>query len=343
MVVVTQKMETPKVAVVILNYNGLHWLKQFLKTVVEKSSNADIYVADNASTDLSLSFVENHFPQVKVVKNKNNSGYAAGYNHALQEICADYYILLNSDVEVTDNWITPIIDVMENDTTIAACQPKIKHHTNKLSFEYAGASGGFLDKFGYPFCRGRIFEKIEIDNGQYDDSTEVFWASGACLFLRSTAFYEVGGFDWDFFAHMEEIDLCWKMKNKGYKIMCIPTSTVYHVGGGTLANGSRLKTYLNYRNNLLLLYKNLNPKNRNLILFIRLCLDGISSLKFILEGRPLHILEILKAHLYFHFKKGPFRKKRPSEFKVKLGSKSIVFAYFFEKKRRFSQLKSDFS
>ena len=185
-------METPKVAVVILNYNGLHWLNQFLKTVVDKSPNVDVYVADNASTDQSLNYVESHFPRVKIVKNKKNTGYAAGYNHALQEISADYYILLNSDVEVTDNWITPVIEVMEKDKSIAACQPKIKHHANKESFEYAGASGGFLDKYGYPFCRGRIFETIELDNGQYDDPAEIFWASGACLFLRSTAFYEVG-------------------------------------------------------------------------------------------------------------------------------------------------------
>ena len=336
-------MEAPKVAVVILNFNGLRWLKQFLQLVIDKSPQAEVYVADNASTDESINYINTHFPQVKVVQNKENGGYAAGYNHALQEICADYYILLNSDVEVTDNWISPIIDVMEKDKSIAACQPKIKHFDNKNSFEYAGASGGFLDKYGYPFCRGRIFETIELDEGQYDDPCEVFWASGACLFLRSSAFYEVGGFDWDFFAHMEEIDLCWKLKNKGYKIMCIPQSTVFHIGGGTLANGSRLKTYLNYRNNLLVLYKNLPPKGRNRIIFTRMFLDGISSIKFIMEGRPLHIVEILKAHLYFHFKKGPFRKKRPKKYQVTLFPKSIVFNYFLENKKRFSQLKSDLS
>lgn len=340
---VTQKMETPKVAVVILNYNGLHWLKKFLATVVQYSSSSEIYVADNASTDDSLTYLNKHFPQVKIVKNNTNDGYAAGYNNALQSICADYYILLNTDVEVTEHWISPVIEVMEKNKSIAACQPKIKHYDNKGSFEYAGASGGFVDKYGYPFCRGRIFLTVEKDQGQYDDPMEVFWASGACLFLRSSAFYEVGGFDWDFFAHMEEIDLCWKLKNKGYKIMCIPQSTVFHVGGGTLANGSRFKTYLNYRNNLLMLYKNLPKKGRNLILFKRMLLDGISSFKFIFEGRPLHIFDILKAHLYFHFKKGPFRKKRPSQYLVSLYPKSIVFAYFFRKKTRFSQLNNDLS
>jgi GT2 family glycosyltransferase len=267
-------MEAPKVAVVILNYNGLHWLKTFLEDVILKSKEAEIYVADNASTDDSLDYVKQHFPSVKIVENKDNTGYAGGYNNALQHICADYYVLLNSDVEVTDNWISPIIEQMEKDKSIAACQPKIKKYDEKTHFEYAGACGGFIDKYGYPYCRGRIFDNLEEDKGQYDNPIEVFWASGACLFLRSTAFYEVGGFDWDFFAHMEEIDLCWKLKNKGYKIMCIPQSTVYHVGGGTLKNGSYFKTYLNYRNNLLMLYKNLEPKNRFKILFTRMLLDG---------------------------------------------------------------------
>ena len=228
-------METPtKVAVVILNYNGIHWLKKFLGNVVEKSVDVQVIVADNASTDNSVSYVSTNFPSVKIVQNKSNGGHAGGYNNALQQISAEYYILLNSDVEVTENWISPIIDLMDKDKSIAACQPKIKKYDDKNSFEYAGACGGYIDKYGYPFCRGRVFESLEKDKGQYDDTTEVFWASGACLFLRSDAFYEVGGFDWDFFAHMEEIDLCWKLKNKGYKIMCEPKSIVFHVGGGTL-------------------------------------------------------------------------------------------------------------
>ena len=236
-------METPtKVAVVILNYNGIHWLKKFLGDVVEKTNNAEVIIADNASTDDSVNYITNNFPSVRLILNKTNDGYAGGYNKALQQISAEYYVLLNSDVEVTKNWITPIIELMDHDKSIAACQPKIKKYDDKNSFEYAGASGGFLDKYGYPFCRGRVFETLEEDKGQYDDASEVFWASGACLFLRAEAFYEVGGFDWDFFAHMEEIDLCWKLKNKGYKIMCEPKSSVFHVGGGTLSSGSTFKT-----------------------------------------------------------------------------------------------------
>ena len=282
---VTQKMETPKVAVVILNYNGKHWLEKFLENVVQKSKNyADIYVADNASTDQSTQYVKTHFPQVKLVENALNEGYAGGYNQALQHICADYYILLNSDVEVTENWINPIIKLMQSDSSIAACQPKVKQYNNKNYFEYAGANGGFLDKYGYAFCRGRVFDQLEEDKGQYDQVMEIFWASGACLFLRASAFYEVGGFDWDFFAHMEEIDLCWKMKHKGYKIMSVPNSTVYHVGGGTLNSTNSFKTYLNYRNNLLMLYKNLPAHNRFRILFTRMFMDGLSSIKFILDG-----------------------------------------------------------
>ncbi|MGB1988861.1 MAG: glycosyltransferase family 2 protein, partial [Flavobacteriales bacterium] len=201
-------METPtKVAVVILNYNGIHWLKKFLGDVVEKTTDAEVIIADNASTDDSVNYVTNNFPSVKLILNKTNEGYAGGYNKALQQISAEYYVLLNSDVEVTKNWIAPIIELMDSDKSIAACQPKIKKYDDKNSFEYAGASGGFLDKYGYPFCRGRVFETLEEDKGQYDDASEVFWASGACLFLRAEAFYEVGGFDWDFFAHMEEIDL----------------------------------------------------------------------------------------------------------------------------------------
>jgi GT2 family glycosyltransferase len=336
-------MEAPKVAVVILNYNGLHWLKKFLEDVILKSKEAEIYVADNASTDQSLDYVEQHFPSVKIVENKDNTGYAGGYNNALQHICADYYILLNSDVEVTDNWISPIIEQMEKDKSIAACQPKIKKYDEKTHFEYAGACGGFIDKYGYPYCRGRIFDNLEEDKGQYDNPIEVFWASGACLFLRSSAFYEVGGFDWDFFAHMEEIDLCWKLKNKGYKIMCIPQSTVYHVGGGTLKNGSYFKTYLNYRNNLLMLYKNLEPKNRFKILFTRMLLDGISSAKMILDKKPHHIFAILKAHIHYYTFLKKFRKKRPKDYKTSLPQKSIVFSYFFGKKKEFNQLNSDFS
>ena len=336
-------METQaKIAVVILNYNGIHWLKKFLQDVVVKSPEAQVYVADNASTDDSVTYLKNSFPDVKLIENKNNTGYSGGYNFALQNICADYYILLNSDVEVSDNWIMPIINQMEKDQNIAACQPKIKQFDDKEYFEYAGASGGFLDKYGFPFCRGRIFDTLEKDRGQYDNPLEVFWATGACLFIRATSFHKVDGFDPDFFAHMEEIDLCWRLKNLGYKIMCIPQSTVYHVGGGTLNQGSTFKTYLNYRNNLFMLYKNLE-KNKLKTIFIRLTLDGISSAKFILEGKPLHILSILKAHIDFYKSIKKFRKKRATQFNAKLYPDSIVFSYFMKNKKEFNQLNKLFN
>ena len=343
MALVTQKMETQtKIAVVILNFNGIHWLKKFLKGVILKSPEAEIYVADNNSKDESVSFLKENFPDVKIIENSKNTGYSGGYNFALNNICADYYVLLNSDVEVSENWIMPIISKMEQDKNIAACQPKIKQFDNKDYFEYAGASGGFIDKYGFPFCRGRIFNTLEKDNGQYDNPIEVFWASGACLFIRANCFHEVNGFDNDFFAHMEEIDLCWRLKNKGYKIMCMPQSTVFHVGGGTLNDGSRFKTYLNYRNNLLMLYKNLE-KNRFKTIFIRLSLDGISSLKLIMDKKPLHVFSILKAHVDFYKNIKKFRTKRASEFKVKLYSESIVFNYFIKKKKKFVQLNKLFN
>ena len=337
-------METPtKVAVVILNYNGINWLKKFLRDVVKKTRNADVIIADNASTDDSINYITNNFPSVKLILNKKNEGYAGGYNRALQQISAEYYVLLNTDVEVTNNWIEPIIELMDNDSKIAACQPKIKEFNNKNSFEYAGASGGFLDKYGYPFCRGRIFETLEEDKGQYDDACEVFWASGACLFLRANAFHDVGGFDWEFFAHMEEIDLCWKLKNKGYKIMCEPKSTIFHVGGGTLRSGSTLKTYLNYRNNLLMLYKNLDPHKRFSTIFKRMLLDGISSIKFILNGKPHHIFYIIKAHIKYYILINKYKKKKIKSYQAKLFPQSIVYLYFIKGLKTYYQIKKDFS
>jgi GT2 family glycosyltransferase len=336
-------METQaKIAVVILNYNGIQWLKKFLKDVINKSPEAEVYVADNASSDSSVSYLKTNFPDLKIILNKNNDGYCGGYNYALQQICADYYVLLNTDVEVSKNWILPIIKKMEKDPTIAACQPKIKKYSDKQYFEYAGACGGFLDKYGYPFCRGRIFDTLEKDEGQYNEPMEIFWATGACLFIRSSAFYEVGGFDYDFFAHMEEIDLCWKLKNKGYKIMCYPQSEVFHVGGGTLNSSSTFKTYLNYRNNLLMLYKNLE-KNRFKIISTRLFLDGISSVKFILDGKPKHIFAILKAHIHFYKNLSRFKKKRPKKFLTKLYPESIVYSYFVKNKKQYNQLNNIFN
>lgn len=302
---VTQKMETQKIdiAVVILNWNGKAWLERFLPTLIKYSSNATVFVADNASDDNSLYFVKNKFPQIKIILHKNNFGYSKGYNEALKQINANYFVLINSDIEVTKNWISPIINLMQSNSKIAACQPKILDYNKKTNFEYAGASGGYIDKLGYPFCRGRIFDHIELDTGQYNDAVEVFWASGACLFIKATSFWKVNGLDEDFFAHQEEIDLCWRLKNKGQIIMVEPKSIVYHVGGGTLDTNSPLKTQLNFRNNLYMLFKNLPARSLSYIIPIRLLLDGIAALTFLRKANGIkHLTAILKAHLEVYFK-----------------------------------------
>src|SRR5665213_1345257 len=263
-----------KVAVVILNWNGRKFLEQFIPSVEKNNPNfSELIVADNASTDDSIEWLQNNFPKIKRIRLKNNGGFAKGYNDALEKIDAEYYVLLNSDVEVTQNWLEPIIKMMDADQNIGACQPKIRAFNDKEKFEYAGAAGGFIDKWGYPFCRGRIFDTYEIDEQQYNDSCEVFWATGACLFVRASAWKEVGGFDEDFFAHMEEIDLCWRMRNRGWKVMYCGESTVFHVGAGTLSKQNPKKTFLNFRNNLVLLAKNHAPGWFGLKLFLRMVLD----------------------------------------------------------------------
>ena len=326
-----------KIAVVILNYNGVHWLERFLDQVIKNSPEADVIVTDNASSDNSISFLKEYFPKTRLIQNKKNDGYAGGYNKALSQVNADYFVLLNTDVEVSSNWIMPVIDLMDKDPKIAACQPKIKQYHNKAFFEYAGACGGFLDKFGFPYCRGRIFENLEEDKGQYDNVMEVFWATGACLFIRASSFFEIGGFDDEFFAHMEEIDLCWRLQKSGYKIMCQPKSVVYHVGGGTLNSSSSFKTYLNYRNNLYMLYKNLE-KNRFSIIFRRMALDGLSSIKFLMDGKPKHILAILRAHISFYAKISTLKRKRSKLKKSNLDDFSIIYKYFVRKKKTYSDL-----
>ena len=295
----TQKIKT---AVVVLNWNGRAWLEKFLANLVKHSQESTVFVADNASTDDSVDFVKSNFPSVKIIINASNGGYAKGYNDALKQIDAEYFVLINSDIEVTEDWLSPIIDLMDSDKKIAACQPKLLDYKNKAKFEYAGASGGFIDNLGYPFCRGRIFDDIEQDNGQYNDAIEVFWATGACLFVRSTSFNEVGCLDEDFFAHQEEIDLCWRLKNKGYKIMVQPKSVVYHVGGGTLNAGSPFKTHLNFRNNLFMLFKNLPTFSLFTTIPTRLLLDGVAALTFLNKPKGLkHVLAIAKAHFTFYF------------------------------------------
>jgi len=318
-----------KTAVVILNWNGTKLLEQFLPSVVKYSPEADIYVADNASTDDSIAFVKANFPMVKIVENKSNFGFAQGYNEALKHIDAEIYALVNSDIEVTENWLKPIIETFENEPKTAIIQPKILDYKRKEYFEYAGAAGGFMDKYGYMFCRGRIFDTLEKDHGQYNDNGEIFWASGACFFIRSSVYNELKGFDADFFAHQEEIDLCWRAFNKGHSIKYNSQSVVYHVGGATLQQGNPMKTFLNFRNSLLMMVKNL-PKNKLFsVLFIRLFLDGIAGIQFLFQGKFNHLWAILKAHFAFYSLFMINYKKRDSYQSEKYyKTKSIVFQYY---------------
>ena len=334
-----------KVAVVILNWNGRFFLEKFLPSVIRYSSMAEIIVADNSSSDDSIIFLKTNYPTVTIIENKNNDGFAKGYNDALSNVKAEYYILLNSDVEVTDNWIEPIIRLMDNDMQIAACQPKILDYNNKLYFEYAGAAGGFIDKYGYPFCRGRVFHNLEKDNGQYNDVVEVFWATGACMFVRANYFWEVGGFDNDYFAHMEEIDLCWRLKNSGRQIYVQPKSSVYHVGGGTLHKLSPNKTYLNFRNNLTTFTKNASPRFLLLKVIYRMLLDGVAAYKFLFEGKGSHFIAVIKAHFSFYVQLPSTLKKRkamkalPNFSYTESGilKKNSVFLHFIKGLKTFSE------
>jgi riboflavin kinase/FMN adenylyltransferase len=296
-----EKSTLPSVAVVILNYNGVDFLKKFLPSVLKSEyKNLSIHMADNGSSDTSIALLKTTFPGVEIIDLEDNHGFAQGYNLALDQVDADYLVLLNSDVEVTQNWITPIIELMERDKTIGACQPKIKSYHNKEYFEYAGASGGWIDRLGYPFCRGRIFDKLEKDQGQYNTTSEIFWASGAAFFVRGKLFKALGGFDPDYFAHAEEIDLCWRIKRAGFKVMVKPRSVVYHVGGGTLDYQNPRKTYLNFRNTLFTILKN-EPKRKLFWLIpTRLILDGIAGGLFLVQGKFSHIKSILQAHLSFY-------------------------------------------
>ena len=328
-----------KVAVVILNWNGTELLKQFMPKIIAYSREATVYVADNASNDDSISVLKTQFPDVKIIQNNDNFGFAKGYNEALKFVDADIYALVNSDIEVTPNWLQPIIQTFEKEMETSIVQPKILDFKNKSKFEYAGAAGGFIDAYGYPFCRGRIFETLEEDKGQYNNSTEIFWASGACFFIRSQVFHDLNGFDASFFAHQEEIDLCWRAFNKSYKTKFIPNSVVYHVGGATLQQGNPHKTFLNFRNSLLMLTKNL-PKNKLYSrLLIRMILDGIAGIQFILKGKPKHFFAILKAHYSFYnlFIKF-FRKREKVQRKNYFKAKSIVYEYFIRNGKVFGDI-----
>ena len=331
-----------KIAIVILNWNGKQLLEQFLPSIVNFSKNkADIYVADNASTDDSIDFARKNFPSVKIIKNTVNGGYAKGYNDALQKIEATIYCLINSDVEVTKNWLTPIINEFKNDERTAIIQPKILDFKDKTKFEYAGAGGGFIDLFGYPYCRGRVFNHLETDNNQFNDVADIFWASGACFFIRSKVYHQINGFDEDYFAHQEEIDLCWRTQNIGYNIKYVGTSTVYHIGGATLQETNPHKTYLNFRNSLLNVVKNVPKKWFLFVVFSRLILDGIAGLKFILELRPIHTWSILKAHLSFYKNFFKFLKKRKVLIKKQNYNlhTSVVWQYFVLGRKKFNNLK----
>jgi GT2 family glycosyltransferase len=328
-----------KIAVVILNWNGTKLLEQFLPSIVQFSPEADIYVADNASTDDSIDFVTTHFPTVQTVKNESNYGFAKGYNEALKHIDAEIFALVNSDIEVTENWLKPIIETFEKEPKTAVIQPKILDFKRKEYFEYAGAAGGFTDKYGFMFCRGRIFETLEKDTKQYDDNCEIFWASGACFFIRSSVYSELKGFDDDFFAHQEEIDLCWRAFNKGHIIKYNSQSTVYHVGGATLQQGNPKKTFLNFRNSLLMLIKNLPKSQLFPVILIRLILDGIAAIQFLLQGKPKHLWAVLKAHFAFYWLFIKYYRKRDS-FKSKkyYKTKSIIYLYFIRKNKVFNNI-----
>ncbi|QKJ63777.1 glycosyltransferase family 2 protein [Flavobacterium sp. M31R6] len=318
-----------KIAVVILNWNGVKLLEQFLPSVIQYSPEATVYVADNASTDESIAFVKKNYPTIKIVQNKMNQGFAGGYNDALQHIDAEIYALVNSDIEVTENWLKPILVTFKTEPETAIIQPKILDFKKKDYFEYAGAGGGFIDQFGYPFCRGRIFDTLEKDNGQYNDSTEIFWASGACFFIRSSVYKEQKGFDEDFFAHQEEIDLCWRTINRGFKIKYCSESIVYHVGGATLQQANPKKTYLNFRNSLLMLTKNLPQNTLFQVLIIRMLLDGIAGMKFIIEGQFSHCWAIIRAHFSFYglFLKN-YKKREKKQVEIYFKTKSIVYGYY---------------
>ena len=335
---------SPKVAIVILNWNGRKHLEQFLPSVLATTyDNFEVIVADNGSSDDSIDFITNNYPSIRLIRFSENYGFAKGYNKALKEVSADYYVLLNSDVEVSADWLQPMVNLLENDKTIAACQPKILSWHNKKVFEYAGAAGGWLDEYGYPFAKGRVFDICEEDKGQYDQSEPIFWASGAALFIRPAVYHRLNGFDEYFFAHQEEIDLCWRIQLAGYKIYSCPASIVYHVGGGTLPKGNSLKTYLNFRNNRIMLSKNLPMSRKIWVMPVRNLLDGISAWKGLLTGDGGYFIAILRAQFaflkwwLFHRKKSNFPENRNGQLQGYL-HKNMAWQHFVKKKKSFSEI-----
>lgn len=337
-------MSLPFVSIAILNWNGRHFLQQFLPSVMASSwANREIVVIDNASTDDSVQYLRENFPSVKIVQNAANFGYTKGYNEGLKHLTADYFVLLNSDVEVVPGWIEPVIELMESDRQIAVCQPKLLQFANRSTFEYAGAAGGWLDYLGYPFAKGRLFDVCEKDEGQYDRAEPVFWASGAAMFVKSSVYNELGGLDEYFFAHQEEIDFCWRAQLAGYKVYVCPASVVYHVGGGTLPKGNARKVYLNFRNNLVMMAKNMKPGEAVWKISYRFVLDAVSAVKSLLAGEGTYFTAVIRAHI--RFLKWLFVERKKSLFPVSRKGilsgylhKSVVWGYFIKGKRKFSEI-----
>ncbi len=332
----------PRTAIVILNYNGKKYLEKFLPGVIKYSQNCEIYVADNGSTDGSIDWL-NNTSGIRIIDLSGNYGFSGGYNKALKQIGADYFILLNSDVEVTDQWTVPLIETLEKSANIAACQPKILDYTHRNKFEYAGAAGGYIDSFGYPFCRGRIFNHIEEDNLQFDDNRRIFWATGACMAIKRTVFIEAGGFDERFFAHMEEIDLCWRLNRMGWQIQYTPGSHVFHVGGGTLSRSNPMKTFLNFKNGLSMIYKNLPSSQLWWKLPVRILLDVAAAFLFLTRGLFRDFIAVFKAHGSFLLELNYTRKKRRefSTYRTKglpIYKRLLPVEYFLKGKRRFEEL-----
>ena len=340
-------MSRPKTAIVILNWNGEKLLPQFLPSVIEHSHlpGTQIIVADNGSTDTSVKLIKKNFPQIEILDLKQNYGFAKGYNEALQQIDAEYYVILNSDVELTKGWLQPVIDLLDKDETIAAVQPKILSYHEKDTFEYAGAAGGFIDRYGFPFCRGRILNITEKDEGQYDQHRDIFWGSGACLVIRAELFHRAGGFDAGFWAHMEEIDLCWRIKNMGYRVCFCPESKVFHLGGGSLPYGNPQKLYLNFRNNLSLLYKNLPSEKLFETMLTRMVFDGVAAFRLLFEGNVRGCCSVLRAHFNFYRNLSSLRQKRKVQSGIlsrkihpEIFPKSIILNFYLKRKKHFSEL-----
>ncbi|MBQ2786402.1 MAG: glycosyltransferase family 2 protein [Bacteroidaceae bacterium] len=332
-----------KLAIVILNYNGEEMLKRFIPTLLNCSGDAEIVVADNASDDNSVATMQRCHPEVRIITLQKNWGFAEGYNRALKHVDAKYYLLLNSDVEVTEGWLDPLLSIMEADPSIAACQPKLLDYKRKTHFEYAGASGGFMDCYGYPYCRGRIFDTVEEDKGQYDTPCEIFWATGAALLVRSNCYWEVGGLDGRFFAHMEEIDFCWRLRARGHRIVCIPQSAVFHVGGATLSRSNPRKTFLNFRNNLLMLYKNLPAQRLRRVMMMRAFLDYVAAVKFLLSGDIKDFKAVVKARREYRKMRHDFLPDRIENIRCavcenipQMSNRSILWEYYVKGNRLFS-------